>query len=96
MDRVITCDQCRSVIRPATEQRQSGDVFSVGFECPACKTWYHAYWHNDALEQERQSIEAMVPASRTNLTRAKIVRKRWKKYRKTFDRLQERMGVGAT
>ena len=77
-------------------RRPIGEVVSVGFECPSCKTWFHAYWHNDQLEQERQDIEAMAQEAKTNLTRRKVARKRLKNYQKAFDRLQKRMVMGTS
>ncbi len=96
MANVIHCDTCGNVVHPVTERRPVDGVASVGFECPSCKTWYHAYWHNDELEQERQTIEAMTPGAQSNPTRHKIIRKRWKGYHRAFDRLQNRMAAGAT
>lgn len=96
MANAVRCDTCCKFIHPITEQRPVNEVVSVGFECPLCKTWYHAYWHSDELERHRQTIEAMTPEAQTNLTRRKIIRKRLKSYQKAFDRLQKRMTTGAT
>jgi len=92
----IRCDKCCAFIHPVTKQRPVGEVVSIGFECPSCKTWYHAYWHSDELERDRQTIEAMTLEAQANRTRRKILRKRLKSYRRAFDRLQNHMTAGAT
>ena len=96
MANAVRCDTCCEFIYPVTEERPVNEVVSVGFECPLCKTWYHAYWHSDELEPLRQAIEVLTSEAQINPTRYKILQKRLKSYRKLFDRLQQRMTAEGT
>ena len=75
--RLTLCSNCNAQVRVAgfTDREREADLIEIGLECPNCAHWYHAYFLNADLRDNRPGQNASREARRD--------------YQKRFQRFQK-------
>ena len=89
----LTCSDCQHAFELDLQEIPfEDDKIEVGFECPYCHAWHHAYYTTKNLEKHRVLLEKFkAKANRSDKAWRRYKRKK-QEFQQAFDRLNPRPG----